>query len=135
MVERISNTVCHYVCKLAGPDHESITVIDLENKMNFKMWTWLDRFTDMFLFFQHNSQFLEAVVKDERSYKPEVFAEAMAILQNKHLSGKPPEKLKQFQAFLGTLNRVEEQVCHCSLADSLPTLLFWYRFCSIAGEK
>jgi ubiquitin conjugation factor E4 B len=117
MVERMSQSINHYVVKLVS---EAATFKVTGGATDaFKVHQWLDLFTDMYIFFGDSADFLEAVVTDEGSYKIDVLSQAVKVIgetkgkiKEKRQKGtmSVEEKVEGLQAFFDSLEVVEMKV-------------------------
>jgi len=110
-LERMAQMIDYYIVQLLGPQISSLKVSNPE-KYNFEPRKLLVDIISIFLNFSlcpgKHDAFLEAVVKDERSYKPEVFRRAVRLLSKKRLLSS--ERLNAFAQVVEDLQVISSSV-------------------------
>eukprot|EP00854_Cymbomonas_tetramitiformis_P021051 gene21051-25259_t len=89
MVDRIAGTLNYFLLYLVGPERKKLRIKDGE-KYGFKPLELLTMIVDIYLHIDKGdpgSTFALNVLKDERSYKQELFTEAIKVLQRASTSG------------------------------------------------
>lgn len=107
IVTRLATMLDHNLESLVGPKQANLRV-DNPEEYGWNPKAMLSEITDVFLNLRGKQSFITAVATDGRSYKPENFAKAMEILQNKRL--KSPEQLHQWEDFSKRVEKTKEQV-------------------------
>jgi len=77
--DRLAAMLNYFLVQLAGPNHQSLRVKNLE-KYNFKPKSLLKMIATTYLNFLNFDEFPSAVAKDGRSFNPAIFEEAGSLL-------------------------------------------------------
>ncbi|KAJ3082921.1 hypothetical protein HDU99_001175 [Rhizoclosmatium hyalinum] len=97
IVERLAAMLDYNLTTLAGPKCADLKVKNPE-KYRFNPKSLLTKLVDIYLNLAHRSEFVNAVAKDERSYRKDVFARAADILSRYGL--KNSRDLDELHAFV-----------------------------------
>ncbi|KAJ2778192.1 Ubiquitin conjugation factor E4 [Coemansia interrupta] len=104
VVGRLAAMLNYNLKQLAGPKCASLKVRDMKERFAFNPRVLLSELTSVYIHLGLSSnaspevaRFVSAVVEDDRSYSPQLFADAYAILERWSL--KSPESLAQLLAF------------------------------------
>jgi len=79
MAPRVAEMLDFFLVTLAGPKRKSLKVKD-PKKYHFNPQELLKKIIDISLNFSHHDSYLDAVVRDGRSFKPEIFQTAVQLL-------------------------------------------------------
>ncbi|KAJ2366658.1 Ubiquitin conjugation factor E4, partial [Coemansia sp. RSA 2607] len=106
VVGRLAAMLNYNLKQLAGPKCASLRVRDMKERFAFNPRVLLSELTSVYMHLGLSddaspevSRFVSAVVEDDRSYSPQLFADAYAILERWSL--KSPESLRRLLAFAG----------------------------------
>jgi ubiquitin conjugation factor E4 B len=105
IVDRVAAMVDYTLETIVGPKSTNL-VVDHPEKYKFSPKTLLSEFIDIYLNLGVSQNFIEAVARDGRSYKPEVFDRASHIM-TKH-SLKSPEEVAAWEALKNRFKAVKE---------------------------
>lgn len=94
VVQRLADMLDYNLYAMVGPKSHNLRVQNLK-EYNFQPRALLAEIVDVYLNLSEKPNFILAVARDGRSYKPENFAAADAILQQYGL--KSPEELKKWK--------------------------------------
>jgi ubiquitin conjugation factor E4 B len=94
VVQRLADMLDYNLNAMAGPKQTTLKVPNPE-EYNFNPGALLAEIVDVYLNLSEKPNFILAVARDGRSYKPEIFAAAGAIL--KRLPLKSPEELRKWE--------------------------------------
>jgi ubiquitin conjugation factor E4 B len=94
VVQRLADMLDYNLNAMAGPKQTNLKVPNPE-EYNFNPGALLAEIVDVYLNLSEKPNFILAVARDGRSYKPEIFAAAGAIL--KRLPLKSPEELRKWE--------------------------------------
>ncbi|KAJ3072802.1 hypothetical protein HDU98_002881 [Podochytrium sp. JEL0797] len=111
IVERLAAMLDYNLTTLVGPKCTELKVKDPE-KYRFNPKSLLTKLADIFLHLAHRTEFVNAVAKDERSYKKDLFARAAEILARHGL--KDSRDLEALRAFV---EKVEEAIRNTLVED------------------
>ncbi|KAJ1898547.1 Ubiquitin conjugation factor E4, partial [Kickxella alabastrina] len=124
VVGRLAAMLNYNLQQLAGPKCSSLRVRDMTKRFSFNPRVLLSELTSVYTHLglpsadspndQAVALFVSAVVEDDRSYSPELFDEAYAILERKSL--KSPESLDRLVVFA---NRCKEAQVDSGLIEFL----------------
>ncbi|GBG72537.1 hypothetical protein CBR_g12108 [Chara braunii] len=99
MIERIAAMLNYFLLQLVGPQRKALKVRDPE-KYEFRPKELLTQIVDIYLNLERSDltdKFAVAVSSDGRSYRPEAFPEAAAVLRSRQL--RPEEMIRAFESF------------------------------------
>jgi len=82
MVSRLAEMIDYYLQQLCGPRCQDLVVRNRE-KYNWDPRQLLTKIIGVYIHFQHEQPFLEAVARDGRSYSQELFDRAASILRRR----------------------------------------------------
>ena len=85
IVDRVAAMVDYTLDTLVGPKSSNLKVEEKEKKYHFEPRSLLSEFIEIYLNLGVSENFVEAVARDGRSYKPANFASATRILQRYNL--------------------------------------------------
>ncbi|KAH0613172.1 uncharacterized protein H6S33_009552 [Morchella sextelata] len=109
IVNRLAGMLDYNLEALVGPKCNSLRVRSPE-KYRFNPKALLSEITDVYLNLRHFTQFVEAVARDGRSYKPELFQKLQAVLEKNSLKGTPDiAALAKLAAMVEETKRREEE--------------------------
>ncbi|KAH0543651.1 hypothetical protein FGG08_002089 [Glutinoglossum americanum] len=95
IVQRLADMLDYNVDALVGPRCSNLKV-DKKEKYNFNPRTLLPEIIDVYLNLKDKTSFTEAVARDGRSYKPENFEKATALMRRHEL--RSPEEIAAWRA-------------------------------------
>jgi ubiquitin conjugation factor E4 B len=101
--DRLAAMLNYFLVQLAGPNHQSLRVKNLE-KYNFKPKWLLKKIATTYLNFVGFEEFPSAVAKDGRSFNFQIFEDAGKLLQRTKTI--PDETYSKYSAFI---NRAKEE--------------------------
>lgn len=87
LVDRVAQCIGHHTLRLGGAEREELQVMD-PSKVSYQPDQWLNRFTDMYLFFSECEPFRLSVVVDGRGFKVDEFRMAVGVLESRSLKTK-----------------------------------------------
>lgn len=109
IVNRLAGMLDYNLEALVGPKCNSLRVRNPE-KYRFNPKALLSEITDVYLNLSNSIQFVEAVARDGRSYKPELFQKLQAVLEKNSLKGTPDiAALAKLAAMVEETKRREEE--------------------------
>ncbi|KAJ3028979.1 UNVERIFIED_CONTAM: hypothetical protein HDU68_000419 [Siphonaria sp. JEL0065] len=111
IVERLAAMLDYNLTTLVGPKCTDLKVKNPE-KYRFNPKVLLTKLVDIFLHLAHRTEFVNAVAKDERSYKKDIFTRASEILSRHGLLNS--RDLEALRAFVG---KVEEVIRNTMVED------------------
>ncbi|KAI8620007.1 ubiquitin elongating factor core-domain-containing protein [Chytriomyces sp. MP71] len=111
IVERLAAMLDYNLTTLVGPRCTELKVKNPE-KYRFNPKALLTKLVDIFLHLAHRIEFVQAVAKDERSYRKEIFYRACDILARNALKNSVElDALRQF------VNKVEDTIRNTQVED------------------
>lgn len=109
IVNRLAGMLDYNLDALVGPKCNSLRVRNPE-KYRFNPKALLSEITDVYLNLRNFTPFVEAIARDGRSYKPELFSELQGVLEKYNLKGTPDiVALAKFAAMVEETKRREEE--------------------------
>lgn len=93
IVQRLADMLDYNLDAMVGPKSKNLKVNNLQ-EYNFNPGALLSEIVDVYLNLSAKSNFILAVVRDGRSYKPSNFSMAATIMTSKHL--KAPEEITKW---------------------------------------
>eukprot|EP01118_Nematostelium_gracile_P007678 TRINITY_DN2510_c0_g1_i4.p1 TRINITY_DN2510_c0_g1~~TRINITY_DN2510_c0_g1_i4.p1 ORF type:complete len:1002 (+),score=228.78 TRINITY_DN2510_c0_g1_i4:105-3110(+) len=107
MVERIAQMLNYFIFHLAGQKQLEFKVKDPQ-RFHFNPKLLLSTIVEIYLHFSTNESFIEAVVKDGRSFKINIFQTVLKYLNREKLV--TPDKVIQFQQFVDRISQAVSQL-------------------------
>jgi len=107
MVDRIAQMLNYFVFHLAGPKQLNLKVKDPQ-RFHFNPKLLLSTIVEIYLHFSSNISFVEAVVKDGRSFKLDFFQRVLGILRREHMV--PNEVIAEFEQFVLRVNQAASSI-------------------------
>lgn len=109
IVNRLAGMLDYNLEALVGPKCNSLRVRNPE-KYRFNPKALLSEITDVYLNLKSFTPFVEAIARDGRSYKPELFAKLQGVLEKNNLKGTPDiAALAKLAAMVEETKRREEE--------------------------
>lgn len=109
IVNRLAGMLDYNLDALVGPKCSSLRVRNPE-KYRFNPKALLSEITDVYLNLRNFTPFVEAIARDGRSYKPELFSKLQGVLERSNLKGTPDiAALAKFAAMVEETKRREEE--------------------------
>lgn len=109
IVNRLAGMLDYNLEALVGPKCKSLKVRNPE-KYRFNPKALLSEITDVYLNLRDFPPFVEAIARDGRSYKPELFTELQGVLKKNNLKGTPDiAALAKFAAMVEETKRREDE--------------------------
>jgi ubiquitin conjugation factor E4 B len=106
MVDRVASMLNYFLVQLAGPKCQNLKVENRE-RYHFDPKYLLTEITDSYIHFSKFTEFIDAVARDTRSYKPAVFERTTAILRK--IKKRSEDYIRQFEDFsLKTMEAAEK---------------------------
>lgn len=105
IVQRLADMMDYNLDTLVGPKSRDLKVQD-PSKYHFNPKTLLAEFIDIYLNLGQSERFIEAVAKDDRSYKPTNFDNASRIMERHSLKSK--EELMAWQNLKDQFKKTKE---------------------------
>ena len=105
IVDRVAAMVDYTLETLAGPKSNNL-MVENRQKYQFDPKTLLSEFIDIYLNLGVSQNFIEAVARDGRSYKPEIFNSASRIITKHNL--KSVEEVAAWEALKNKFKAVKE---------------------------
>jgi ubiquitin conjugation factor E4 B len=106
IVDRVAAMVDYTLDILVGPKSANLKVADAANKFKFNPKVLLGQFIDIYLNLGVSENFIEAVARDGRSYKPANFDAATRILTARSI--KSAEVLQRWEKLKARFKRAKE---------------------------
>ncbi|RMZ81007.1 hypothetical protein DV738_g2496, partial [Chaetothyriales sp. CBS 135597] len=106
IVQRLADMLDYNLDAMVGPKRESLKVENLQ-EYNFNPRALLSEIVDVYLNLMNKDNFVLAVARDGRSYKPANFAAAARILKDKVL--KSPEELAKWAELVDKIAKAKEE--------------------------
>ena len=106
IVQRLADMLDYNLDAMVGPKSKSLKVDNLQ-EYNFNPGSLLSEIVDVYLNLAKKENFILAVVRDGRSYKPSNFAMAATILKNKVLKG--PEEIVKWNKLVDTFAKAKRE--------------------------
>jgi len=97
ILERVAQMLNYFIQQLAGTKSLNLKVQNPE-RFDFNPKFLLQKIVEIYVVFGEQKLFVESVVRDIRSFKPEVFKRVVSILTRDHLL--PDAKIKMFDGFI-----------------------------------
>lgn len=113
VVVRLAHMLDYNLEALVGPKKSNLKV-DNPEEYGWNPRAMLAEVTDVYLNLQHKQSFIDAIATDGRSYRPEYWAEAQRILQQRRL--KSDEEIQQWQQ-MGELIKLAKDQADMEEAD------------------
>jgi ubiquitin conjugation factor E4 B len=119
MIGRVASMLNYFLVDLAGPKCQNLKVKNAE-RYHFDPKYLLTQITDTYVNFSKFEEFTKAVAEDERSFKPEIFERAAAILRK--INMRPEMYIREFEAFaLRAVEAAEKMIkMDVELGDDIP---------------
>ncbi|KAJ3115786.1 hypothetical protein HK100_001231, partial [Physocladia obscura] len=111
IVERLAAMLDYNLTTLVGPKCTDLKVKNPE-KYGFDAKKLLTKLVDIFVNLAHRSEFVQAVAKDERSYKKDIFTRAVDILSRYGLKNS-----RDLETIKGFVQKVEEVIRNTQVED------------------
>ncbi len=106
IVQRLADMLDYNLDAMVGPKSKSLKVDNLQ-EYNFNPGSLLSEIVDVYLNLAKKENFILAVVRDGRSYKPTNFAMAASILKNKRLKG--PEEIVKWNKLVENFAKAKQE--------------------------
>jgi len=97
MTERVAQMLNYFIQQLAGTKSLNLKVRDPQ-RFHFDPKFLLQKIVEIYVLFGEQKLFVESVVRDIRSFKPEVFKKVVNILSRGNLL--PESSIKKFESFI-----------------------------------
>ena len=105
IVQRLADMLDYNLDAMVGPRSTNLIVKDPQT-YHFQPKTLLAEIIDVYLNLREKENFVFAVARDGRSYKPANFEKATALMRNKGL--KSPQQLNQWRSLINKFQRAKE---------------------------